>query len=231
MLRKLLLVAGAAALPLGILAATAGTASAGGVTDTTDGVNASCTTSGGTITFKTPIGVATPGGYVAPTKNKGQKIAISGVNLSCTSSAVSGTFTGVASGKLVSTNATESPATFYSAASILGNDPSPGGTLTGTLKVKWTAPVGQKFSDKKTAITINSTVGGLDVIGADTYGSFTIPGSTPGSISGAFSGTDNGASSTTFVPTAQDEATLTTEATSVGGISTIALGSGTSALQ
>ncbi len=42
---------------------------------------ASCITSGGTITFKTAIGIFNPGGYVAPTKNKGQKIAIDGVDV------------------------------------------------------------------------------------------------------------------------------------------------------
>jgi len=227
----MLLVAGAAALPLGILAATAVPASAGGTIDTTDGATATCTSSGGTITFKTPIGIATAGGYVSPTKNKGQKIAIAGVNLSCTSSAVSGTFTGVASGKLVSTNPTESAAVFYSAATILGNDPAAGGTLSGALKVKWSAPAGQKFSDKKSTITINSVVGGTTTISGDTYGSFAIPGSTLGSTAGAFGGSDSGASTTQFVPTGPDEAALTTEATSAAGISSIPLGSGTASLK
>ena len=153
------------------------------------------------------------------------------MNLTCTSAAVSGSFTGVASGKLLSTNPSQDPATFYSAASILGNDPAPGGTLSGTLKIKWTAPVNQKFSDKKSAITINSVVGGVTAIGADIYGSFAIPGTTPGSTAGAFGGTDSGASTTQFVPTAQDETALTAEATSAAGIATIALGNGTATLQ
>lgn len=231
MIRKMLMVAAAVAMPVGVIAATAGTASAKPVTDSVAGATATCTTSGGTIGFHYAIGVAVPGGYVPPAKNKGQKITISGVDLSCTSSAVAGTFTGVASGKLASTNPGESAADFYSAASIEGNDPSAGGTLSGSLKVAWTAPPNQKFSSKDSVITIHSTVGGTTTIGGDTYGSFTIPGTTPSSISGAFGGSDSGASSTTFAPTAQDEAALTVEATGAGGISTITLGSGSAALQ
>ncbi len=231
MIRKMLLVAAAVAMPVGVIAVTAGTASAKTVTVTVTGTDATCTTSGGTIAFQFGIGVAGVGAYVPPTKNKGQKIKITGVNLSCTSPAVTGTFTGVASGKLDSTNTTESASTFYSATSILGNDPSAGGTLSGSLKVKWTAPVGYKFSAKTSVLTINSTTGGTTVIGGDTYGSFTIPGTTPGSISGAFDGTDGGVSATTFVPTAQDEAALTTEATGAGGITSLTLGSGTADLQ
>jgi hypothetical protein len=231
MIRKMLLVAAAVAMPIGIIAGTAGVASAhGSVTDTTTGVDATCTSTGGTISFKTAIGVANGSGYVYPTKNKGQKIKITGVNLTCTSPAVSGTFTGVASGKLLSLNPTELPAVFYSAATILGNDPAAGGSLSGTLKIKWTPPPGQKFSDKVTINTINSVVGGIDTIGGDSYGSFAIPGSTPGSLSGAFAGTDNGATATSFEVTAQDETALTTEATTTG-ISSLPLASGTAALQ
>ncbi len=142
---------------------------------------------------------------------------------------MTGTFTGVASGKLVSTNRSESPATFYRAASVEGNDPSPGGTLTGSLKIKWTALASpaQKFSEKSTTLTINSTVGGTTTIGEDTYGSFTIPGSTPGSITVP-------SPARTVVPRRprsyrrrRNEATLTTEALSPSGISTLMLGSGT----
>lgn len=231
MIRKMLLVAAAAAMPMGFVAATAGTASAKAITLTTTGVDATCTLSGGTIAFHYGIGVAGVGTYVPPTKNKGQKIAISGVNLTCTSPAVPLPFTGTAKGKLKSTNPTESASTFYSATSILGNDPSAGGTLSGSLKVKWVPPAGYKFSAKTSVLTINSTNGGTTTIGSDTYGSFTIPGTTPGSITGAFAGTDNGASATTFVPTAQDEAALTTEATTAPGITSITLGTGTASLQ
>ena len=233
MIRKLLVIAAAVAMPVSVVAVTSGVAGAKvkPTVDTTDGATATCTLSGGSIAFKTPIGIANPGGYVAPVKNKGQKITITGVAVSCTSSAVSGVFTGKASGKLTSTNPTETPAVFYSATSIEGNDPSAGGTLSGSLKIAWTAPVGQKFSDKKSTILIHSTIGGTVTISGDTYGSFTIPGSTPSSIVGAFGGPDGGATSTTFVATAPDEAALTPIALSAAGISSIALGSGTAALQ
>ena len=231
MIRKMLMVAAAVAMPVGVIAATAGTASAKPVTDTVAGATATCTTSGGTIGFHYAIGVARPGRVRSPGQEQGAEDhdQRSGPVLHLVGGR--GTFTGVASGKLASTNPGESAADFYSAASIEGNDPSAGGTLSGSLKVAWTAPPNQKFSSKDSVITIHSTVGGTTTIGGDTYGSFTIPGTTPSSISGAFGGSDSGASSTTFAPTAQDEAALTVEATGAGGISTITLGSGSAALQ
>lgn len=233
MIRKLLLIGAAVAIPVGAIAATAGTAVAGKIIDNTGApATASCTTSGGTLAFKVGIGIASPGGYTAPTKNKGNQIAVSGVNLTCTSSAVTGTFTGVASGKIKTSNPTETPAAFYSCLNLSGNNPSPGGTLSGTLKVKWSVPVGQKFGGgTKSAVTVNSTQGGTVTIGADTYGQFTIPGSTPSSIAGSFPGSDAGASSTIVAPTGQDTAALAAACTSPGGLTSLTLGSGTATLQ
>ncbi|HEV3282512.1 MAG TPA: hypothetical protein VG032_12995 [Acidimicrobiales bacterium] len=229
MLRKMLLIAAAVAMPLGFIAATAGTASAKSVIDTTDGATASCTSSGGTITFKVGIGLA-GGSYVFPTKNKGNQIKVAGVVLTCTSSAVpQGSFTGVASGKIKTANPGETPQQFYGCTSLVGVSPGPGGTLAGSLKIKWTAPVGVKFSDKKDTINISTILGGVNMAG---QGTFTIPGNPgTGSITGAFNDSDGGASSSSTTATAQTETQLAGECTQAGGLTTIPLGSGTSSLQ
>jgi hypothetical protein len=231
MLRKLLLIAAAVAMPVGVIAATAGTASAAKVTDTTGPpATASCTTSGGTLTFKVPIGIVTTGGYQAPVKNKGNQIKVAGVNLNCTSSAVSqGAFTGVLSGKIKTSNPGDTPAQEYSCTGLVGVSPAPGGTLSGALKIKWNAPAGTKFSEKKSAIVVTSISGGVNMAG---QGTFTIPGNPgTGSISGGFPGSDAGASSTSTDATADTESQLATQCQSTGGLSTINLGSGNASLQ
>jgi hypothetical protein len=230
-MKKLLLMAAIVALPVGVVAATAGTASAGGVSDPTGApATASCTLSGGSLSFKVPIGIVTTGGYQAPAKNKGNQIKVAGVTLTCTSSVVSGSFTGVAAGKIKTTNPSETPAQFYSCTSLEGVSPGPGGTLSGSLKVKWTPPVGQKFAGgKKSTIGVTSILGGVNGSGD---GTFTIPGNAgTGSITGSFPGSDAGASSTSTDATAQSEGTLAGECTSTGGLGTITLGSGTGSLQ
>jgi hypothetical protein len=230
MIRKLLLIAAAVAMPVGFIAATAGTASAGKVIDPTLApATASCTSSGGSLTFKVPIGIVTPGGYVAPAKNKGNQIKVAGVTLTCTSSVVAGSFTGTASGKIKTTHVGQDPATFYSCVGLLGVSPQPGATLSGSLKIKWSPPVGQKFASSKSVSSITSVLGGVDGGG---HGTFTIPGN-PGTgfISGSFPGSDAGASSSSTSATALTEAQLAPLCEAAGGVTTINLGSGTSTLQ
>lgn len=229
MIRKTLLIAAAVAMPLGIIAAAGGTAFAGSVSDPTGlPATASCTLSGGTLTFKYGIGLG--GAYVFPTKNKGNQIAVAGVNLSCTSSAVSGTFTGVASGKIKTANTSETATAFYSCTALTGVTPGPGGSVSGSLKVKWAAPAGQKFAGgKKTTIAVTSILGGVNGGG---YGTFTIPGNPgTGSIIGSFPGSDGGASSTTTSQTSVTEGTLAGDCTQAGGLKTITLSSGSATLQ
>jgi hypothetical protein len=228
MIRKLLLIAVAVAMPVSVIAASAGTASAKPIKDTTGAPStASCTTSGGTLTFKTPLGLS-GGTYVFPTKNKGNQITVAGVTFSCTSSAVSGAFTGTLSGKIKTTNPGDTPAQEYSCTSLSGVSPAAGGTLTGTLKIKFTAPSGQTFSEKTSTIPVTSILGGVNGSGD---GTFTIPGTGSGSISGAFPGSDAGASSTSTDATAANEATLAGDCQTAPGLGTIALGSGTASLK
>jgi hypothetical protein len=229
MIRKLLLIAAAVAMPVGIIAASAGTASAKGVTDAVGApATASCTTSGGTLTFKTALGLS-GGTYVFPTKNKGNQITVSGVNFSCTSSAVSGAFTGTLAGKIKTTDPSNSATTEYSCTSLSGVSPAPGGTLVGSLEIKYTAPSGQKFSAKDSKIAVSSILGGVNGAGD---GTFTIPGNAgTGSIVGAFPGSDAGASSTSTDATADTEGQLATACQTAPGLKTIALGSGTASLK
>jgi len=227
----MLLIAAAVAMPVGVIAATAGTAGASKVVDPTVApATANCTLSGGTISFHTPIGIVTAGGYVAPTKNKGQKIKIVGVNVSCTSSVVTGAFTGVASGKITTTNPGDTPAQEYSCTGLVGVSPAPGGTLAGSLKIKWTPPFGQNFSGgKKTTTLITSISGGVNGGG---QGTFTIPGNpNTGSSSGSFPGSDAGQSGTSTDATQETESQLASQCEAAGGLSSIALGSGTASLQ
>jgi hypothetical protein len=231
MLRKMLLIAAAVAMPVGVIAATAGTAAAMKVTDQTGApATASCTTSGGTLTFKVPIGIVTTGGYQAPTKNKGNQIKVAGVTMTCTSSAVSqGTFTGTLSGKLKTGNPGDTPTQEYSCTALVGVSPAPGGFLTGSLSIKWAAPAGVKFSAKKTSIPVTSILGGVN---GSSQGTFTIPGNPgTGSIIGGFPGSDGGASGTSTDATAQTESQLATQCQGTTGLSTIALGSGTASLK
>ncbi len=231
MIRKMLMIAAAVAMPVGVIAVTAGTASAKPVTDTVGApATASCTTSGGTLTFKYGIGIQTAGGYQPPTKNKGNQITVAGINITCTSSAVpQGSFSGVASGKLKTADPSESASSFYNCTNLQGVTPAAGGTLTGDLKVKWTAPANVKFSTKGTTIGVPSILGGVNGSGD---GTFTIPGNAgTGSLVGAFPGTDGGASSTVESATASNEVVLAGQCQATGGLTTLSLGSGTAALQ
>ena len=101
--------------------------------------------------------------------------------------------------------------------------------MTGALKIKWNAPAGVKFSEKKSGIVVSSILGGVN---GSSQGTFTIPGNPgTGSISGAFTGSDAGASSTSTDATADTEAQLASQCQLAGGLSTITLGSGTASLK
>jgi hypothetical protein len=234
MVRRILLLAVAGTMSLGFIVASAGSASAKGVVDWNFApATASCTLSGGALIFKTPIGIVTPGGYAAPVRNKGNTITVAGVTLNCTSSLVpQGSFSGVLSGKIKTISVTDTPAQQYSCTDLTGVSPGPGGLMFGSLKIKWSAPGGVKFVQKKTVLQANSVLGGVN--GAS-EGTFIIPGD-PGNIIndftiGGFPGNDVGVSSTLTDATAQTETTLASDCTSPAGLGTISLGTGTASLK
>jgi hypothetical protein len=113
---------------------------------------------------------------------------------------------------------------------LVGVSPAPGGTLAGTLKIKWVVPAGQKFGGGPKSITVVSSI--LGGVNGGGQGTFTIPGNPgTGSVSDSFAGTDAGASSTSTDATAETETQLASQCSAAGGVSTIALGSGTVSLQ
>ena len=146
------------------------------------------------------------------------------MTLTCTSSAVVGTFTGSASGTISQTSSTY----ILTGISGLSSD-------VGSLTVKWKAPAGQKFSSKTSVLSFVDVFGGTGACVAnpsDTCGTFTVPagvanGGHAATVTGAFTGTDGGATSSTTSSTVQDEATLTSEGVGKKGVTKLTLASGT----
>ena len=214
----------AALLPVGVVVASSGVASAGGVI-VNNGAPATvtCFADGGTLTLKTPIGLVTPGGYQAPIKNKGQKITVSGVSLTnCTSSVFPAAgFTGTMSGKIAITNPSQTPAQLYSCANLTSPIPGAGGTLSGTLKIKWTPPPGVKFTQKKSTLSISDALGD-----ATTFPPFlflSLPNVNPAAVVGGFPGPDGGAVSFLATASSQTLGALLAQCTMSGGVSSIGL--------
>ena len=226
MIRKILMVGAAAAMPVGALAMGAGIAGAS-TTYSVGTATASCTTSGGKVAFKVPLGVPTSSiptsQWVQPPAGP-QTTKVSKITLTCTSSAVTGTFTGSAAGVITSASSD------YALTGLSGGALPDSGSLT----IKWKAPSGQKFSSKSSVLSFTDIIGGTGACVAnplDTCGTFTVPG-TVGSatITGAFAGSDGGASSTTSSSTTQDETTLLTQGVSKKGVKGITLATGTGTL-
>jgi hypothetical protein len=189
MIRKLLLVAAATAMPIGIIAATGSVASAKApppVNVTTN--TATCTGISGSVKFNPPI---SQNQTVGATETITVKAKVS----DCTSNysgltvkdgTVTGTFT--------------SPITSMSGcAALFGNT-----NVTGSLSTKWTTT--PKLSSGNSDVTVNSVQGGVAPDG--TNAEFEIPGTTPDSATGSFSGTDNGASGSTAAQSKQTTAAL-----------------------
>lgn len=235
MIRKMLLAAVSVALPMGFVVATAGVASAVTVDPTgpvSDGGPAAvgCSASGGTMTLKYAVGYGGP--FVPPRVNKGNQATISGIDLSCSPvySSWDTSFTGVASGKITITDPSESPAAFYTCALFDEAVPPAGGTLSGSLKIKWTPPAGQKFSAGKTSTLDFSSIEGSDtVIGDDTYAQISIPapGGPAPTVTGSFPGTDNGNESSVTLDSSEDVDALTNTCdATTSGLKAISFGTG-----
>jgi hypothetical protein len=188
MIRKMLVVAAAVAIPLGLVAATGGMASAKAappINATTNTVT--CTGVAGSAKFNPPLKTSEAAGN----ETTSIKASLTG----CTSNAAGLTVT---SAKVSGSFSSSHTAGTNGCASLAGSS-----TESGVLTVTWkTSP---KLSSGASSVTVNSVSGG---IGSDGNATFTIPGSTPDSGSGSFSGTDHGASDTTTAQT-------TTSATSI----------------
>ena len=180
MIRKVLVVAAAVAIPLGLVTATGGLAGAKAappINATTNTVT--CTGVAGSAKFSPPLTTNEGAGNETTTiKAKLSGCTSNATGLSVTGGSVSGSF-----------SATHTAGT-NGCASLAGSS-----SESGVLTVKWkTTP---KLSSGNSEVTVSSVDGGL---GSDGNATFTIPGSTPDSGTGSFSGTDHGASDSTTAP-------------------------------
>ncbi len=185
MIRKLLVIAAAVAMPVSVIAVGGGIASASNPhTAATDTIT--CKTLTGTLSFSPKI---TAKGYTSGTVKTTVSATVSGCTVSgSTKETVSkGVTTGVLSGTPGSVSKPAGQCTGLAT----------GGTETGTLTTKWTASATTAPSVLVVKSTAAGSVGG--------HGTFTLPGKVKGSASGSFLGSNKGASDTTT-----SEATLPT---------------------
>ena len=222
-MRKVLMLAAVAVLPACFIVGSSGVASATVIDNVGAPESVLCGVTGGSINFK--VGLGNGGSYVVPTKNKGNKITLT-AGLSCSASShVTGTFTGTLSGKITTTNTSQTPAQFYSCASLVGDIPTSGGTLSGPLKIKWNPPSGQQFSLKDSVVSFSDVLGTTFIsLGFVTYADFEIPNVNPIGVTGAFPGPDGGASSLLSLVSAEDEGAIAAQCGTPGGLTSLPVG-------
>lgn len=200
MMRKLLLVAVAAAAPIGLIA-IAGSAGAGApkINATTDTVT--CTNLSGSVKFSPPVTTSESAG----TGTTALKASFSG----CSSNAVGLTVTsGSAKGTLTSTRTSgENGCT-----ALAG-----GSTASGPVTIAWkTTP---KLSSGSSVLAVKSESGGL---GGDGNATFTIPGSTPnGPPSGSFQGTNSGSGDVANAQTTESATSILSTCEGKKGLKTL----------
>jgi hypothetical protein len=188
MLRKLMLVAVAAAAPIGLIAiaGTAGAAKSPPINATTNTVT--CTSLKGTVTFSPTV---------TSSESAGPDTSALDVSFSkCTSNAAGLTVT---SGKATGTLNGSRTAGENGCVSLAG-----GSTDTGTVSVAWkTKPA---LSSGDSVLSVNSVAGG---VASDGHGYFSIPGSVAsGTPSGSFQGTDSGSGDQSTAQTTDTAAKL-----------------------
>jgi hypothetical protein len=177
MIRKLMMVAAAAAMPLGVIAATGGIATAKALPTDASHDTVTCTGISGSVKFKPAL---TTNG----TPSSSGTTSIKGALTGCTTNGGFSIVSNKVKGVLTSTST-------HACTGLAGITQE-----TGTLTVTWKASV--KLVSKTSTITIHTAQGGFD--NTATHANFKIPGSPGGtnsSVSGSFAGNDGGASSTT----------------------------------
>ena len=197
-MKKLLLAAAAVAMPVGLVASTAGIAGAGGPAVDVSHNTITCTSVTGTAKFAPALvlGGASP-------ENTNVKIALGG----CTTDAAGVTISaGKGAGVLHSAT--------NNATALLGPT-----AVTGQINVKWTSNV--ELASKMSTVTVTVVTGGVP---GDGYASLAVTAGNA-SVAGDFAGSDSGATSTLYSETTQTISTLTTEATPPAkGIKSVTLG-------
>jgi hypothetical protein len=208
MIRKLLVVAAAIAMPISIVAVSGGVASAANPhtaanpqTAATDTII--CKDISGKVTFSPK---EDKNGYTSGSIHSSISATLTGCTVSgATHETVS---KGVVTGTLVGTAGTVAkPAGKCS--SLVGNSVD-----VGSLTTKWTA----------TPAVPNSVLGVKSVTGGThgSYGTFKIPGSTKGTPSGSFLGANHGSSDTSTSQTVLSAGTLITDCDN-SGLSTLSI--------
>jgi hypothetical protein len=212
MIRRLLVIAAAVAVPVSVVAATGGVAGAAAPT----GVQLDhlhCTTESTTASFSVPFSATgVTGGQQQMTTITG---TISGCTVTSGPVAIPGTITGTISGTL----ATGKPASTKHPAGMCASLAN--GTVTkekGTLTVTWS---GDPLVNGLTSSTkVKSISGGALTVGGIVYGGFTVNGKAL--KTNIFQGTDKGASGVASSMTVMQGAPLLAQCTSTG-LSSIAL--------
>ena len=200
MLRKVLIVAAAVAMPVSFIAATAGPAAAVVKVDATH-YTVSCTGIAASASFKPAL---TNGG--GPVSNEATKIK--GKASGCTATPTSG-----------GTPVTVSSASITGTINDATSDHSCGGlatatTETGSLKIKWkTSPA---LTSNTSVVNPSSVSGG---VGGDGHATFSI--TFGAATSGPFQGTDNGTSSSTNAETTTTIGQILTSCGKTAGLKSI----------
>ena len=184
-MKKLLVAAAAVAMPVGLVAATGGIASAKGPMIDVSNASITCTNVTGQLKFAPALTVA--GGKP---ENTNVKLTVTG----CTVSGVAGVTVSSGKGAGVLHSASNG------AGGLLGAT-----AVTGQVNIKWASS--PKLTSKMSTVTVTFFTGGTSTDG------FATLDITAGhaSVSGDFSGGDNGALTTLHAETGQSVATLGTD--------------------
>ncbi len=184
MIRKLLMVAAVAVIPIGAVVATGSIAGAA----VNEPGTATCGATTGTLSFSTPISNA--GVTLAPGKSFTQTTTVTATLTKCTKAGGGITLTkGAVKGtvKEVTKNSTSKSEKVATCAGLSGTS-----AISGKLTTTWTAstainPTVSNFTNEK---------GGTATVSGKTYGSFTLPGTAAGvsTGSGSFLGSNSGKS-------------------------------------
>jgi hypothetical protein len=206
MIRKLLVVAAAIAMPVSAVAVSSGTASASSPHATAASDTIVCKDITGKVTFSPKEDTK---GYVGESVKSTISATLSGCTVSgpVKETVTKGTVTGSITG---AKGTTKSPA--GTCAGLV----APSSTDTGTLTTKWTASVATPNS----GLNVKSIAGGTTKSG---YGYFDIPGSVKGTANGSFLGTNKGASDKSVSQTKLKASAIATTCFSSSGLSSIAI--------
>ncbi len=202
MIRRMVVIAAAIALPVSVVAATGSMAGAGAPKIDATHNTVTCTGVSGTVKFSPPITTNESAG----TETTSIKATLTG----CTSNATGLTvLSGSAKGSISSTHT----AGTNGCTALAGNN-----TENGTLTTKWKSS--PKLSSGSSVVTVHSVMGS---IGSNGNATFHIPGSTPSSGTGSFSGTDNGASDATSAQTTTSASSILATCETAKGLKSIGI--------